>query len=117
MKNIDDLLNFYIEHMPSTVYLIKNKDRYPVIEKAVREIADMALLCDQDAKIEIVPDELTGCTLCLRIKADLFVVDYIDKFCAALKEANTFEACANTDGTVSVSMTFQNAWIPAPPHK
>lgn len=117
MKSIEDLLNFYVEHMPSSVYLMKNKDRYPIIEKAVKDIGEMALLCDNDAKIEIKPDELTGCTLCLSITADLFVIDYIDKFCSALKEASTFEACALTNGMVSVSMTFQNAWIPAPPKK
>lgn len=103
--------------MPTTVYLTKNQDRYPIIEKAVKEIGEMALLCDKDAKIEIRPDALTGCTLCMSITADLFVIDYIDKFCDALKEASTFEACPLTNGMLSVSMTFQNAWVPAPPHK
>ena len=117
VKSIEDLLDYYVAHMPKSVYLMKNKDRYPIIEKAVKEIGDMALLCDKDAKIDIHPDALTGCTLCMDITTDLFVIDYIDKFCAALKEASTFEACPLTDGRLSVSMTFKDAWVPAPPHK
>lgn len=64
---IDELLDKYVERMPHTVYLMKNAERYPLIEKAVREIADMALLCDSCAKIDIHPDDLTGTTLCLDI--------------------------------------------------
>ena len=41
MKSIEDLLDYYVAHMPKSVYLMKNKDRYPVIEKAVKEIGDM----------------------------------------------------------------------------
>lgn len=114
---IDELLDYYVEHMPRTVYLVKNAERYPLIEKAVKEIADMALLCDSRAKIDIHPDDLTGTTLCLDITASLFVVDMIDKFCELLKLTSTFEACPLTTGDVSVSMTFQDAWIPAPPKK
>lgn len=114
---IDELLAFYEEHMPKTVYLMKNPDRYPIIENAVKEISEMARACDADAKIKIYPDDLTGSTLCLEITSSLFVIDVIDKFCDALKVANTFEACPLTTGDVSVSMTFQDAWIPAPPKK
>ncbi len=114
---IDELLDYYVEHMPRTAYLVKNAERYPLIEKAVKEIADMAFLCDSRAKIDIHPDDLTGTTLCLDITASLFVVDMIDKFCDLLKLASTFEACPLTTGDVSVSMTFQDAWIPAPPKK
>lgn len=117
MKNIDDLLNYYAEHMPETVYLMKNKDRYPAIEKAAKEIAEMAQACDEDADIKIYPDELTGTTLCLDITSTLFTIDCLDKFCKALKMATTFEACPLTNGKLSVGITFQNAWVPAPPRK
>lgn len=112
---IDVLLDEYVKLMPETSYLMKNPDRYPTVEKAAREIADMALTCDADAQIEIRPDELTGSSLCLRITADLFTIDMIDKFCESLKVANTFEAGALMDGRVFVAMTFEDAWIPAPP--
>lgn len=112
---IDELLDYYVEHMPTTVYLVKNTDRYSIIEKAVREIAEMALLYDNSAKIEIRPDELTGTTLCLYITSSLFVIDEIDKFCVSLKAADTFEACPLTTGDISVSLTFKDAWMPAPP--
>jgi len=117
MKTIDDLLDYYVEHMPEKVYLMKNPDRYPAIEKAVKEIAEMALICDAEATIDIHPDSLTGSTLCLAITSDIFAIDCIDKFCKSLKEATTFEACAKTNGMLSVSMTFQDAWIPVPPQK
>lgn len=112
---IDELLDYYVEHMPSTVYLVKNGNRYPIIEKAVREITEMALLYDSNAKIDIRPDELTGTTLCLYITSSLFVIDEIDKFCSSLKTANTFEVCALTTGDISVSLTFKDAWVAAPP--
>ena len=116
MKSIDELLNYYEGLMPKKAYLMVNKERYPIIVKAVKEICDMASLCDKEAKVDIHPDPLTGTTLCLDITTNLFVIDYIDKFCAALKEATTFEACPLTNGMLSVSMTFQKAWVPAPPY-
>ena len=114
MDQIDKLLESYVKLMPKTVYLVKNKDKYPTIEKAVREISDMALSIDNEAKIKIKPDELTGTTMCLTITTNVFVVDMIDKFCDLLKEASTFEACPLTNGMLSVSITFQDAWVPAP---
>lgn len=112
---IDTLLDEYLRLMPKTVYLMRNPNRYPEVEKAAREIADMALACDGDAKIEMVPDELTGSSLCLRITADLFSIDMIDKFCDALKVANTFESNALLNGKVQIGITFEDAWLPAPP--
>ena len=116
MSKIDTLLEYYVQHMPKTVYLVKNKQRYPVIEKAVKEIGEMALAVDDGAKIKIEPDELTGTTLCMYITTNLFVVDMIDKFCELLKEATTFEVCPLTNGMLSVSLTFQDAWVPASPN-
>lgn len=114
---IDLLLEEYVRLMPKTAYLMKNPDRYPAVEKAAREIADMALKCDEDAKIEIYPDELTGSALCLKITADVIVMDMIDKFCEALKVADTFETGALTNGQVFMAITFEDAWIPAPPRQ
>lgn len=119
MKNdsINLLLEEYVRLMPKTAYLMKNPDKYPAVEKAAREIADMALKCDEDAKIEIYPDELTGSALCLKITADVIVMDMIDKFCEALKVADTFETGALTNGQVFMAITFEDAWIPAPPRQ
>lgn len=114
-KEMDKIMKFYREYMPKEVYLMKNAKRYPLIEKATKEISELVLTYDQGAEIDIRPDELTGSTLCLSIKADLIVIDMVDKFCEALKTANTFEVCALTDGRASMNMTFQNAWVPAPP--
>ncbi len=116
MKNdsINLLLEEYVRLMPKTSYLMKNPDRYPVVEKATHEIANITLKCDEDAKIEIYPDELTGSSLCLKITADIIVMDMIDKFCEALKVADTFETGALTNSQVFIAMTFEDAWIPAP---
>ena len=109
---IDVLLKSYEALMPETAYLKKNPNRYPEVEKAVREIASLALDCDSEAKIEIKPDELTGSSLCLTIVSNLIVIDEIDKFCTSLAKADNFEVCPRTDGTVSLGMCFENAWIP-----
>lgn len=114
---IDELLEYYVKHMPKMSYLMKNKERYEVIEKSVREISEIALEADKKAKIKIFPDDLTGCTLCMEITASLFVVDKIDKFCTTLKVADTFEVCSLTNGDVSASLTYKDAWMPAPPKK
>lgn len=110
---IEKLLKYYEEHMPRTVYLKKNKDKYQIIEKSVRELAEIAKTYDEDSVITIKPDELTGTTLCLDIETSLLAIDSVDKICEALKIADTLEICPLLNGNVSVAMTFQDAWVPA----
>lgn len=112
-EGIDKLLWYYEELMPRTTFLKKNKDKYPIIEKAVRELADIATTYDEDSVIKITPDKLVGTTLCLDIETNLLAVEDMDRICKSLKYADTLEICPLTDGNVSVSMTFQDAWVPA----
>ncbi len=109
---IDILLDAYMRLMPSTAYLKKNPDRYCEVEQAIKEIAQLATDCDSNAKIEIKPDELTGSSLCLTVVSSLIVIDEIDKFCTALAKADSFEVCPRTDGTISLGICFENAWVP-----
>ena len=117
MDTIDMLLNVYKKLMPETVYLVKNKERYPNIEKTVKAISDMVFNIDEEAMIKVSPDELTGTSLCMEIVTNLFVIDDIDEFCEVLKEATTFEATPFTNGKLHIGFTFEDAWLPAPPVK
>lgn len=114
---LDELLAFYKKHIPKTAYLMKNPNRYPEVEKAVKEIKDFALAIDSTAKIEAKPDDLTRSSLCLEITTDLIVIDEIDKFCSALSKADTFEASPLTNGKIFFALTFEDTWIPAPAYK
>lgn len=113
---IDVLIDLYKKYMPETVYLIENPSRYSEAEKAVEIISDLALAIDSTAKIEAKPDDLTGTSLCLEIITDLIVIDELDKFCSALKKADTFEVSPLTNGKIFFGLTFENTWIPAPPY-
>lgn len=114
---IDALLAFYRKHMPETVYLMKNPERYPKIEKAVEEISSLVLAFDNKAKVKIAPDTLTGSSLCLSFTTNLIVIDEIDKFCSFLSEADTIEICPLKNGQIDLGLTFKNTWIPAPTHR
>ena len=111
---IDALLDAYVTLMPKTAYLMLNKERYDEATAAIKEICEMAQLYDKDAKFDIHKDDLVGTSLNLSITSDLFVIDMIDKFCDSLRVANTFEVNPLTNGKISISMTFQNVYIPAP---
>lgn len=120
MKKFDSLnklLAFYKMHMPKTSYLIKNPDRYPEVEKAVKEINDFALSIDNPAKVVAKPDDLTGSSLCLEITTNLIVVEEIDKLCSLLIKADTIEVHPFKNGKITLGLTFEDAWIPAPAHK
>ncbi|MGN1103414.1 MAG: hypothetical protein ACI4QI_00930 [Candidatus Coproplasma sp.] len=114
--SLDQLIDVYKKLMPKTVYLMKNKDRYDNAVKAISEITACAVDADQNAKVIVQPDPLTGTSLCLEIVSSLVVVDMIDKFCSALKQADNFEICPRTDGLIVFGVSFNNAFVPAPPH-
>lgn len=113
---VDQLLETYKSLMPKTVYLVKNKQRYDEVVKAICEIASCAVDADRSAKVKISPDPLTGSSLCLEVTASLIVVDLLDKFCSALKKANNFEVLPRTDGFIEFNVVFEDAFVPAPPH-
>ena len=114
---IDALLEAYKKLMPKTAYLMKNPERYLEVEEAVKEISKLALDCDEGAKIEAIPDDLTGTSLCLTITTNLIVIEEIDTFCSALAKANNFEVCPMVDGSVSLGICFENVWIPVEVNK
>lgn len=112
---VDQLVDYLKRYMPKTAVLVKNKGRYEEIMQAIEEISSFAWAISPDASISVAPDELTGSFMTMDIVTDLIVIDQIDKFCAAIKKANNFEVCARTDGKLSFSVVFHDAFVPAPP--
>lgn len=112
---VDKLVDYLKRYMPETAVLVKNKGRYEEIMQAIEEISSFAWAISPDASISVAPDELTGSFMTMDIVTDLIVIDQIDKFCAAIKKADNFEVCARTDGKLSFSVVFHDAFVPAPP--
>ena len=118
MQNFDEinqLLETYKSLMPKTVYLVKNKNRYEEVEKAICEIVSCAVEADSESMVSISPDPLTGSALCLEITTSLIIVDLLDKFCTALKKASNFEVYPRIDGLIGFNVVFQDAFVAAPP--
>lgn len=106
-KEIDVILKYYEEHMPKVAILKKNNERYDEAKQAIKEIADFVWETDENADIQIMPDELTGTSALMTITTSLVVIDMIDKFCNALSKANNFEICAKKNGMISMGIVFE----------
>lgn len=115
-KEIDAIIKCYEEHMPKVAVLKKNTKRYVDVKKAMQDIADFVWETDENAKISVSGDELTGTSALMTITTSLVVIDMIDKFCKALSKADNFEICANENGTITLGIVFEGvceAAIPA----
>ena len=117
LDEIDTILSVLMSHMPQTVYLVKNKQRYAEVEDAIKAIANFVWSVDESAKITAEPDELTGTSICVEVTAGLVVIDMVDKFCEVLQKANNFEIFPKDDGKIGLGIVFEGAFEPAPPHK
>ena len=114
---IDALLSFYEEHMPKTVYLMRNKGRYEEIVKAMDDIKKFIETIESDATFEISKDELIGTSLALEVTCTLLSMTGVDQFCDAIKKADSIDITPKTDGNLSVIFGFNDAYVPAPPKK
>lgn len=114
---IDALLSFYEEHMPKTVYLMRNKGRYEEIVKAMDDIKKFIETIESDATFEISKDELIGTSLALEVTCTLLSMTEVDQFCDAIKKADSIDITPKTDGNLSVRFGFNDAYVPAPPKK
>ena len=114
---IDALLSFYEEHMPKTVYLMRNKGRYEEIVKAMDDIKKFIETFESDATFEISKDELIGTSLALEVTCTLLSMTEVDQFCDAIKKADSIDITPKTDGNLSVIFGFNDAYVPAPPKK
>ena len=114
---IDALLSFYEEHMPKTVYLMRNKGRYEEIVKAMDDIKKFIETIESDATFEISKDELIGTSLVLEVTCTLLSMTEVDQFCDAIKKADSIDITPKTDGNLSVIFGFNDAYVPAPPKK
>ena len=83
--------------------------------RAIYDIASCILAADKNARIDCFPDQLTGSSLCLEITTSLVVIDMVDRFCSALKKADSFEFYPRTDGLIGFGVVFENTFVPAPP--
>jgi len=113
---VDSFMEYYKQHMPKTIVLAKNKPRYDEVMKAIEDISNFVWETDSNADIDVYPDDLTGCAMCVKIVASLVVIEMVDKFCEALGKANNFEIYPRTDGNVCLGIVFEDVFKPAPPH-
>lgn len=116
-KELKRIIEFYRDYMPKNVVLVKNQPRHTEVENAIREIANLVLSSDEQAKITIQPDELTGSSLTVEIITDLLVIDIVDKFCDALRFADNFEVFPKPNGKIGLGIVFENVFKAAPPHE
>lgn len=111
---IDALLSYYKDHMPKNVVLTPNHERFNEAEQAVQDIMNFVWETDENAQVNIAPDELTGSSVCVEITASLVVIDMVDKFCSALQKANNFEVYPREDGNIGLGIVFEDVFVPAP---
>lgn len=109
------LLKIIEENMPETVYLMRNKERYEEVVKAMEEIKDFILSIEDDAKFKVEKDELLGTTLILEVNCTLLSFTEVDEFCEAIKKVDTIDVVAKTDGTLGITFGFNDAYVPCPP--
>lgn len=112
---IDALLEYYEAHMPETVCLMRNKGRYEEIVKAMSEIKSFIKTIESDAAFEISKDELVGTSLALEVTCTLLSMTEVDRFCKAIRTADSIDITPKTDGNLSVVFGFNDAYVPAPP--
>lgn len=113
--SIDVLLDYYIEHMPKTVYLVKNKGRYEEVVKAMDDIKTFIETIEPDAKFEISKDELIGTSVGLEVTCTLLSLTEVDQFCDAIRKADSIDIMPKTNGDLSVIFGFNDVYVPAPP--
>lgn len=114
---IDSLLAFYEAHMPHDVYLMRNKERYDEIKNAIDTIKQFVSTIESDAEFTISKDELIGTSLCLEVVCTLLSMTEVDKFCVAIKKADSIDITPRADGMLSVVFGFNDAYLPAKPKK
>lgn len=108
---IDVLLGFIERNMPETICLTRNPDRYGKIVQDMQNIQDF-FSEDQDATFKVSKDALLGDMLCLEVSCALLAVTDVTKFANVIKEADTIDIEASTDGTISLVFGFKDAYIP-----
>lgn len=120
MKNKDNLdyfIDYLKEHLPKTAILTKDHERYNEVRQAMQEIRSLLQETNNDVIIKVVPDELTGTSLCLEIISDLIVIDRMDKFSSILRKADNFEIFQRTDGNIGIGIVFEHVFQPAIPKR
>jgi hypothetical protein len=115
-KELTELCDFITSTRPPEAHLVKNGKRYDEAMDAIQAICKFAI--DSNPKgttISTNQDVLTGPALEVEIISNLTVFKDMEKFCAALSKADTFEVCSLTDGRYSMGISFEDAYDLAPP--
>ena len=112
-KGLETFKSFYQKNMPDTVYLVKNGERYNEIERAVVSFVDFIKSVSPDAIVDVERDCLTGTSICVYAKAQLYVFEDVKAFCENISEADVVEIMPRTDDKVEINLSFKNAYVPA----
>lgn len=89
--------------MPDMNRIAETKSACSVLAGVIREISD-------DAKIEIVTDELTHTALVFRAEIFSFIVQDIAEFVKGISAADNFEVVPLTKGMVRLSVMFYDCY-------
>ena len=108
------LISDYERRLPPTVYLVRNGERYQQVIDAMQAIQRFISSVEEDARFEIVKEELIGTTLSLEVKCSVLCMTEVDKFCSAIKKADSIDIVPLSNGTLEVIFSFKNAYTTAP---
>ena len=108
----DALVELLKQHMPETVYLVKNHPRYEEVTETIREISDFFRENDENAEITVSSDELIGTMLAVEVKTYLLCTTETKALARFLAKADSLDVVPLTDGRVQLILGFDKAYKP-----
>lgn len=113
---LEDLME-KLRRIPRNTMLVLNLPKYAEAQKAIVSLKEIAIRDYPDAEFEVEFDNLTGTSLCFRIRAFGLNVYDTEKFSSAVSIADTIDIVPLSDEEVEIGFTFRKIRIPAPPTK
>jgi|GEM_PF-1914343 len=115
-KNTKEFWKWFDKIRPSTVYLIKDKQKYDAFRCATETICTFALESNPDnTSISIRQDELLSTSICVEITTDLIVFENMRSLCDALEKVDNMEIVATTKSQAIIGLVFEEVYYFAPP--
>lgn len=111
---IDALISVIEKKMPDTVYLMRNPERYDTIVSAMGELRNYIATIEDDATFKVTRAGLVGEDLALDVTCTLLAISEVDRFCNAIKVADTIDVEPLTNGDLHIVFGFKHAYVPAP---
>ncbi len=115
--NVTRLLHLLDAHLPETVYLMKNGNRYNEAMNDLLALQTYLLRSDREARCRVTTDELLGTMLVLEAECPLLALGESKEFCALLARADCLDVLPTERGTLCFSIGYRDAFRPAPPVK